>query len=257
MKLDLKKYNIQFDEDAHRYVLNGSVVPGVSSISGVLPKEWLAPWAAKMVSEAVRERWQPEKAYTAQEIDDVLHLAKASPNRRKDAAADKGTAAHLWFETFVKSGQEPALPTDPAILNCINRFKEWRDEAKPEWIASELVVASEQHQFAGKLDSLAVINGKTVLADWKTSSGIFPEFYIQTAGYYLALEEMGIQESLKKLGLPPLSERWILRFPKEGNEFEARMVPTDIVRDQKVFLAAMEIYCYIKSLEAKKSWYRK
>lgn len=256
-KLDLAKLDLIFDEFNHRYVLDGRWVPGVSSISGTLPKEWLANWAAKEVVGAVRSQWLPEKAYTTKEIEDILYFAKGAHNRKKEQAADKGTEAHGWFETYVKSGIEPALPADPAVLNAVNRFREWRDEVKVEWVSSELVVGSRKHKFAGKLDAIAVINGRTALADFKTSNGIFPEYYVQTAGYQLALEEMGLAKILTALGLPPMEDRWILRFPKAGNDFEARLVPTTFAADKKAFLCARGIYEYLSKQDKTNQWPKK
>ncbi len=240
-KIKIKKLDLQFDGQNHRYILNGEWVPGVSSVSGMLPKDWLAPWAAKMVVETLKELWKEGVAYTQKNIDDMLYLGKVAHTRKKTDAAEKGNNAHDWFEQRIKTGIEPPLPEDEEIQNCIEHFKDWEKRNKVEWIASEVIVGSETYKFAGTLDAIAKINGKLALADFKTSSMIGIDYYLQTGGYQIAVEEMGFKG---------IEERWILRFPKKkGDHYEVRKVPTSIEQDKIGFLAALNLYRYVKLAE--------
>ena len=242
MTLILKQLDLQFDEKEHRYTLNKEWVPGVTTVIGFLPKPWLVPWAAKSVTECLKEYWLPDKKYTKKEIDDLLYLGKTAHTRKKEEAAEKGLTAHDWFEQFIKTGQEPPLPKDKEVQNSIKGFKEWLKNNKVEWLGSEIVVGHEKHRYAGKIDALGKINGKMALIDFKTSSFVDYNFNIQLSGYQLALESMDC---------PPIEERWILQFPKKG-DFVAKLADTDVEEDKEVFLSALKIYRAVKKYENKK-----
>ena len=95
--------------------------------------------------------------------------------------------------------------------------------------------------FGGKFDAVARVNGRVTLIDFKTSSGIYPEYSYQLAGYQIAYEEMG--------KIPAIEDRMILWLPKTGNDFEPHIVKTPLAQDKQVFLAALEMY---KALENSK-----
>ncbi len=234
-KLDLTR------NGKHQYFLNGVWVPGVTSVSGVLPKDFLAPWASKMACETLAIHWQAGKAYTEDEIKDLLFMAKGAWQRKKTAAAEKGTTAHEIIEAYIKTKVVPTLPEltpeQKEVKNCVDNFLKWEADNKVEWLLVEQFVGSEKYQFAGQLDAVAIVNGKLCLVDFKTSNQIGMDFYLQTIGYQIALEEMG---------LSGIVERWILRFPKDKGGYEERLVPTSYENDKIAFLNALKIYNWIK-----------
>lgn len=234
----LTSNDIEFDPKGPiRYKINGIPVPGVTSISGLLPKEWLAPWAAKMAVTYLKEKWIPGKPYSKGEISALLDEAKKAHKVTKDEAANRGTSAHDWFELYVKAQMNgsrvlPGFPEDPFVMNSIRLFLQYIEATPIEWLHSEVVVGSRTHMFAGKFDAIAKIKGVTYLIDFKTASGIYYEQYVQTAAYALACEEMGLS----------VQQRLILWVPKTGNAFMGRVVPTPMELDQKCFLHAKGIY---------------
>ena len=228
MEFKLKELDIVFNEKEHTYLLNKELVPSVTTITGMLPKgEGLLRWAAKEAVKCVGEHWSPDTPYSEAYINDILELGKSAFRRKTGAAASRGTVAHNWYEQFIKTGIEPPMPEDPQIKNSIEKFKQWLSQNDVKWIASEVIVASEKFKFAGKLDAIAVINGRVCLVDFKTGSGVYMEHFVQTSGYVIGLEEMGFSE---------IQDRWILRFPKTGDDFEAVKVPNDLDDDKKLFL---------------------
>ena len=97
-------------------------------------------------------------------------------------------------------------------------------------MASEIQVCSRLNHFAGILDALAIINGEKVLLDFKTSSGIKPDYTIQLAGLTICLEEMGFTPD----------KCAILHIPKKG-EFEYREIK--VTADERMdFLAGLAFY---------------
>ena len=244
MEIKLKPINLVFNEGRHTYLLEGKSVPGASSISGILPKPWMAPWASKLAVETVAQFWKAGKKYDKEEIAQYLSLAKGAHTIRKNVALTAGTDAHAWFEAFIKTGTEPPIPEDTEVANSIEAFRKWRDSHEIEWLLSEVIVGSITHQVAGKLDSVALIDGKLTLVDFKTSKAIYKEeYYIQTALYKMMLEEMGC---------PVIEQRLILRVPKDESGFEAHIVESDYEADKEAAISAIQVYNYLKKFP--KEW---
>lgn len=241
---------------SHVYTLNknAKLVPGVTSIGNNLSKDFLKFWAAKEAvkdlgyfdpKQTPKEEGMARLALCLAEIQAMspdeylarLESAKNAHARKTTEAADAGTRAHDWFENYVKARIEGLLPEslelpeDPAVLSAVNAFLAWESAHHVIWYASELVVGSEQHEYGGKLDALAAVDGIPSLIDFKTSNQISSDYAIQTAGYHLALKEMGLE----------MWQRIILRTPKDGKDFEAWTVPTPLDLDIQAFLALRQI----------------
>ena len=90
-----------------------------------------------------------------------------------------------------------------------------------------MMVWSKEYLFAGMIDWLASVDEIFTLGDMKTSSIIGEETFLQTGGYAIPLLESGIVPE----------QRLIIRIPKDGKEFEAKQVPTDLSFDMECFIA--------------------
>ena len=96
--------NIIFNpENNPRYKLDDIAVPGVTTITGIMPKVWMGNWVAKEVITKVMEFWKAGMIYNQTHIDEYCGIAKKAHRTKSDRAADKGTAAHNWFEKYVES----------------------------------------------------------------------------------------------------------------------------------------------------------
>ena len=241
MELKLKTIDLKFKKSNHSYLLNGLPVPGCSSIAGILPKGFLAPWASKLAVETIDRLIKPNTKYSKSELTEALALAKIAHTIRKDTALETGSRVHLLLEAYIKNGKEIPKQEDSEVQECVNRFMEWVNQHKIEWLASELLVGSEMYKFAGTLDAIARLDNKLVLIDFKSSKQIsIGEYGLQTAGYKIALEE---------LGCPDIEERIIVRLPKDGSDIEIHKIETSFEEDRAAFLAARELYPYIKKVE--------
>ncbi len=82
----------------------------------------------------------------------------------KRAAAERGSKLHLEIEDSLFLGDLPRHPSPwleslrPQVLQCMN--------AKDR--VTEQGVYSKKHEYAGTLDTLAELDGRIVLWDWKT-----------------------------------------------------------------------------------------
>ena len=187
MLIKLKPMPLEFlSNGKHVHLLSGSEVPGCTSVAKLFDdKGWMCPWAAKMAVEYV------DKNLTSIEQKAiVLKEAKTAWRKKRDTAGAKGTSAHEILEKYIKakiSGIpfDLGLFSDPEVNSAVQNFLQWESENHVEWLASEVHVGSLVNGFAGILDFLAVVNGVETLGDFKTSSGIRAEAYIQTAGLWI------------------------------------------------------------------------
>lgn len=218
-------YPIVHKKKPYGYSVNGNWCAGVSSISDFAPKDYLKFWSAKLVSEYLQPRLEEIKGMTQQEFEKLLETAKNQHAKKSTDALEIGTRVHDWVENYIKGN---VLPVPKDILNPITEFLKFEKRHEIEWILSEKLVASLKHNVAGRLDSLVVIDGKLSLGDFKTSGQIDENYYLQTAGYQMCLEEMGIDG---------IEQRVIIRLPKKIDDgFEAVLVDTDYEKDKDAFL---------------------
>lgn len=257
---------LEFFEGRHQYKVNGERVDGVTTILGVINKPWLTAWASKEACKFLgyydRELWTPQgfipapaedvkaghkilkkrlsdvKKMTANQYWDFLKLAKGAPNRKRDDAADKGTAVHAYCEAFIKN-QNPAMPEDPQVRAGAEAFLRWVEMNKVSFTSSEHMVCSVKHGYAGTLDWTAEVNGKHILGDLKTSSQISGGM-----GYQLALYRNAVVE---ELGYDPYEGQIIVNARKDGS-LEVREewnYPGDLV----AALAAIPLYRREKQIQ--------
>lgn len=57
-------------------------------------------------------------------------------------------------------------------------------------IASEQLVFSGEHVYAGTADLIGTVNGRLAILDIKTGRGVYPEYKLQLAAYAVAWGEM-------------------------------------------------------------------
>lgn len=114
-------------------------------------------------------------------------------------ASDWGTLVHKTVENIFKGEK---LKIAPVVLPSVLAFEDWRNQHKVSALDVEKTVVSKDYSYAGTLDVLAEIDGKTGILDLKTSTGIWDEYSLQLAAYFQAFNEMA---------LPKVETRWILR----------------------------------------------
>lgn len=122
----------------------------------------------------------------------------------KAAAGDRGSAVHLAIEKIL-NGEEFRIDTKIEDKNrstehevatrgltyeellCVASFLKWYREVKPETIATETVVFSDTHGYAGTVDYVCRIDGVPYVIDFKTSKQVWTEYELQVSAYRVAL----------------------------------------------------------------------
>ncbi len=169
---------------SHRYWLDGDRIPfSVTGVLGIMAKNGLAPWAAKLTAEyavanadvlhAMVERGDGEAA---------VRWLKGEPFARRDRAAELGSNVHALAEAAASGHPIDVSDEERPFLVAFQRFC---DDHQPAYRLVEEMVVSPKYGFAGTLDAIVVIRGETWLLDYKTSrgNGPYPETAMQLSAY--------------------------------------------------------------------------
>jgi hypothetical protein len=258
----------KFFPDSHRYYVGEKRPPSVTGILGIIDKSRpLVIWATELMRDFLLEI---ESKGIGKIGADHIYKASTLHEEKKKEAADIGTEIHDWVERFVK-GENPDMPESKEAQIGVTSFLQWTEENKVKFISSERVVYSKKHDYIGKMDIEAKVNGKLCLIDIKSSNGLYNTYNLQTAAYVKADEE----ESDRKY-----QGRWLIRVAKEtekeywtrmkkkndarvakGKEpveypayqvFEAKFLDdeeTNIERDFKAFLSAKNLFEWNKATD--------
>jgi hypothetical protein len=184
----------------HYYTIDGKKAIGVTTaLSEGVPKPALPYWAAKVVA--------------AQAVDMSGDEWLSLRNLGREAAiaalkqapwTQRGTNVHTLAEKLI-TGEQVGVPEH--LYGHVESVARFLDEWQVRPLLTEKVVGSYQWGYAGTFDLIAELSdGRRVLFDYKTSTGIYPETALQLAAYcwadvYLAddgteipLSEVGIDE---------------------------------------------------------------
>lgn len=226
----------------HYYKVNGERFTSVTSVTGILDKPALIKWAVGLAGSYLMGHIDDlVEAKHEEIIGQLIETACQEHTRVKTEAATVGKNVHTWVEEYIDSkkdkGPTPDLPKDEQELNGVTAFLRWIDENKVKFISSEKLVYSKKHKYGGLMDLKATVNGELATVDFKTSNGVYDEFYMQIAAYRGADEE----ETGKKH-----DTSWIIRFGKDDGEFEAHQIE-DHDADYKAFLNALALKKWLKT----------
>lgn len=200
-----------------RYKLaDGSIVPGVTTVLGIINKPALVKWA------------------------NGLGLKGIDSSTYVDETARIGTLAHEMIQEYLGGPKWDRNDFDAGEIdiaeNSILSFFEWEKQtgAKMNTSAIELPMVSEAYGFGGTVDWYGDIDGKKWLVDIKTAKALFPEHEYQVSAYYYMMRENGYQVDgvrLLRVG----------RTEDEGFDDHVLDVP-QLADGWKVFLSALELY---------------
>jgi hypothetical protein len=196
----------------------GKRLPSVTTILGVLNKPQLVNWAYKLGKDG-----KDMKAV-------------------QDSAMSTGTLLHYLITCELMKDEPDQAYLDEFTLrdqrycnNCLLSWDEWKKDKVIEVIECERPMVSEKFGYGGTLDLLAYINGKLCLCDFKSSNGIYIDYWYQLAAYGNLIEECVPDQ--------PLIEQYhVLRFGKDDNDqFEDKFL-TDLDNHWAIFHNCLEIY---------------
>lgn len=201
----------------------GKRVPSVSTILGELAKPALIDWAWKLGTQGINYR------------------------EYRDALADIGTMTHRMILDHFRGvpTETAAYPEDVVNLahNCYKSFEAWERQNKIEPVMMETPLVSELHQYGGTSDFLGYVNGHLTLIDFKTGKAIYPEHFIQLAGYSAIVNE-------HRPSLGNIERYVVLNIPRGSGESFDTKTKSSLAPEWRIFKAALEIYRLKKELAA-------
>ncbi len=156
-------------------------------LGGTLPKPALVSWAAKCVAQHVAERARELEQKRIggkallRELLDADYLAKI-PWQKRNAKADLGTCIHKVCEG-VAAGELVNPKMFGALEGYVAAFLAWIEQMRPEYVAIEAEVFNREYGYAGTLDSIVRVGGRTLIMDYKTSADTYPDHSLQLAAY--------------------------------------------------------------------------
>ncbi|MDP3726293.1 MAG: hypothetical protein Q8R36_03800 [bacterium] len=232
------RVKLEFFDEEHKYLVNGNKRIGVTTLLGVLDKPALNYWKVTQALDYVRAN----RAALNEDPEKILKAARDAHKAESQKAADIGTITHDFVDSWIKTGGNIKLPDNENVRKAIEAWFKWIAENKVEFYESELPVYSLKHDYCGTIDFIARINGKMYIGDLKTTNtnkrtgtGIYPEYWLQTAGYWIAdTEESGRN----------YDGRCIVRLDKQTGALEVGYNESN-EKDAEAFLAVTKIYKFL------------
>ena len=147
----------------------GEGYPSVTTVLGILGKEDIAKWRARVGEEEA--------------------------NRISTQAARRGTAVHKLCEDYLDNDPDYSKKHMPANIQMFNTMKPILDERINNIWYQECFLYSNELQTAGQVDCIAEWDGELAVVDFKTSRKLKKEgwilnYFMQVSFYAKAFEEM-------------------------------------------------------------------
>ena len=217
---DNKQVNVL---DSRFYRRNGKYYPSVTSILNYFPKnQFFHSW-----------------------LKDVGHNSDIIAAK----AASEGTQVHDAVEAFL-NGEEVQWIDEHGtakynldVWKMILRFADFWNTHKPELIATEYHLFSDEHEFAGTADLVVRLMDSLWLIDLKTSNSLHTSYDLQLSAYATAWNETH-NEKITRTGI-----LWVKANTRsegkggkiQGKGWELRVID-DIETNFKMFKNVQEIY---------------
>jgi hypothetical protein len=101
----------------------------------------------------------------------------------------RGTLAHTVCDLDNRDALGDVEDLDPAALEFLGAWRQWKERTGAVVIHSEFPVASKEYGYAGTIDVVADIRSKLTLVDLKATALIPSSVGPQTAAYARAFQE--------------------------------------------------------------------
>lgn len=163
------------------YARSTSGLPEVPSITTVIGMEAmdLTGWAGYMAAQAViNDDRLPQAIASQAQLRTIARDAVDASSRHRDAAAARGDRVHNYAEQVAlrAMGHPHQVKETREILAEFNesafadRFDEWWETYQVQPLEAEITVWNQTVGYAGTLDLVAKIGGRTCLIDYKTKA---------------------------------------------------------------------------------------
>lgn len=177
--------------------LDNRKLPSVTNILNQLSKPALIAWAARVTAEYAQTEIMDKLKDGSLTIEDIQRMdtrqfvqdAKTAHKRISDEAKNIGKKTHefahqlFWFMKD-NPGKPIEMEVDEDIMEPAGALVKWvqKNEVKPITM-EERIYSIDFGGYGGTLDLVAIVNGRLLIIDAKTSKAIYPEYPLQAAAY--------------------------------------------------------------------------
>ena len=198
------KPKIEID-GAHKYFISGAPTtwPSVTAVlDEVIDKSgplvwWSANQALGNVRQKLLELSGKDVRISEKWIENLIQESRKKPEEAKKAGGDRGTLFHEAADNIMR-GKPHGLTGELAHMG--DSFGEWLKKKKTKLMAAEIPVASFEHEYVGKFDTLVETSEGIELWDYKTANkgknnkmypdtGVYNKDAFQLGAYALAIRE--------------------------------------------------------------------
>jgi hypothetical protein len=158
----------------HYRTAEGTLVPSVTNVIGIMDKPALPRWAA---SEVAKRAAALKHSLGNMSDNDVVDTLRGAPWSRSKRAADRGTDIHAYLEARLNR-LEPEPLSDDAVPYK-DAADDWFDYIGASFEDVQTEVTLFHPGFAGTTDLIARRDDGWVIADFKTSKAIYDEAALQ------------------------------------------------------------------------------
>lgn len=188
------------------YLPGGREYIGVTTMLNAIHKEALVRWKVKTAAEMILN--DPQTYNTADKVLAGLYSKKTN-------AADRGSLVHSFAEALLKGSEIPRTSVPEAFQGYFDAFRRFADDYQPTPLFVEPNVFSDQYQYAGTTDLIAVFGRTIRMIDFKTG-GVWPEVCLQLTAYRNCDYICTRPPDVKLIPMPPVAETWAVHLDLEG-----------------------------------------
>lgn len=222
------------DSDSGRYYpwKEDKYVSVTTVIKEGIPKPGLNRWFIKMQAEVAAKNRKDLAKLTQVEAKQWILDQRLSGG---DEAALLGTRVHGLCEKIAE-GKEVRPPTE-AEKPYVDAFRQFMEDHNPVFLETESTVFNKTYGYAGTMDAVVTIDGKTYIVDYKTGKRVWPEAALQLSAYRYA-EFIGRARG-REDELPTSDGGIIVHIRPEGYE----VIPVDTSESTfDTFLSALDVF---------------
>lgn len=204
-----------------KYVLadGKTVVAGVTTIVNQLSKPALVPWANRLGLIGIDvSKFVDDKAMIGTLAHEMIlaHLSKRQPET-EDYSKNQIDAAENAFLSYLE--WEKGKVIDPILI--------------------EEQGVCQHYRYGGTFDFYGKVDGSLELIDFKSGSGIYPEFFFQIAAYGGIIKERGLK----------IEKYRILNIPRTEDESFKEEVKSDLSLHFEAFCKLLDFYYLNKQIK--------
>lgn len=249
---------VNVEKKGRHYIVDGTLLPSVTNVEGVLAKPALIPWAANVEREYCVEKAVETYAYykgfedrfkvSFDEFKATL-LSNLGPKKahamKRDAGGDVGSGLHTMIQNRLKLMLDLEPDDEPQRSEAADiAFMAWEDWAKsvnfkPTHV--ETMIGSVKIGAGGTVDCVGEFDseehdGRRMLGDWDWKSnnpsrtapdGIYFESKLQVSVYRAILIDMGLLNKDSVAGIVRLPKKLDDPVIKAGKSVDVKIIPSD------------------------------